>query len=87
MIEARPGMHRRAHVPVDLGWRRQPGVEADVSFGSASASGGKSHSCVTPTTSLPAPIPNRISVALGSRLTILVAVPTRLGRASSRARR
>src|SRR5450631_1993584 len=37
-----------------------------VTAGRDAASGGKSHSCVTATTSSPAPIAYRISVALGS---------------------
>src|SRR5581483_7426711 len=47
-----------------------PNREEDVSTGNSVASGGKSHSCVRPTTSFPAPIAKSISVALGSKLTI-----------------
>ena len=51
-----------------------PGVSAlPVRMGRVRASSGKSHSWLTPTTSSPAPIANRISVPLGTRETILMA--------------
>src|SRR5579872_2617237 len=50
--------------------RLTEGSAEDVRCGRPRACGGKSHSCVTPTTSGPAPTAKSISVALGSKLTI-----------------
>lgn len=76
MIETRPGVHRaaawRSISPADV----NGSAEEAVSFGSAVACCGKSHSCVTPTTSSPAPTAKSISVALGSRLTMRIRTPS-----------
>jgi hypothetical protein len=50
----------------------------DVKAGSAAAAGGSSHSWVTPTTSPPAPMAKRISVALGESEAIRMLASTAL---------
>src|SRR5215203_5907586 len=50
------------------------GRTSRVTCGSSSAAGGKSHSCVTPTTSSPSPSANSSSVAWGTRLTMRIAM-------------
>src|SRR3954449_1367311 len=45
-------------------------ITSRVTFGRSATSGGKSHSWVTATTSVPAPMAKSISVADGTRLTM-----------------
>jgi hypothetical protein len=57
-----------------LWWSMAPGVNA----GGAAAAGGWSHSWVAPTTSSPAPLAKRISVALGESEAVRMLASTAL---------
>ena len=73
MVKILPGCHPGPDLGVDLAWGHALGQHRCRHDPRDRASGGKSHSKVTPTTSSPAPIAKRISVVDGSSDTIRTA--------------